>query len=194
MPWHPAASSTDLHSHPRDPVRVRTWRLRAGFLVGLTCVILAITAVRALASTGSDPGSAIPQQTLDRMLAGRGAAGKPVAPGVAIPRTPAGAQVAWLLSEVNGGSATLTSSEVRSHVARNVLAVLPADAVVRLLRHATDVYGPLRLTGYSGRSTAGVAIATLTTKAQRRLVIHLRVETGVHARIVDLDIDDRRSS
>jgi hypothetical protein len=53
-------------------------------------------------------------------------------------------------------------------------------------------YGPLRLTGYSRLSSAGLAMAFVSTKAQRKLVIHLRVDAGTGHPITDLDISDLR--
>ena len=182
-----------MRAHTDHPARARR-RLRSGVLLGLVCVFLAPMATFAFAGTGDDPGSAIPQETLDRLLGSTAGASivKPGAAQVAIAPTPAGAQLAWLLSQVNGGSATLTPHEVRGHVSRHFLTELPAGSVVRLLKHATNAYGPVRLTAYSARSSAGLAMAFVTTKAQRRLVIHIRVDAGARHRITDLDISDRR--
>jgi ORF 12 gene product N-terminal len=174
------------------PARARR-RLRSGALLGLVCIFLAPMATLAVAGTGDEPGSAIPQKTLDRLLGSTAASSgaKSGSAQVVIPSTPAGAQLAWLLAEVNGGSATLTAREVRGHVSAHFLSVLPAGSVVRLLKQATNIYGPLRLTGYSGLSSARLAMAFVTTKAQRKLVIHVGVDHGAGHRITDLDISDR---
>ena len=181
-----------MRAHTNHAARARR-PLRSGIVLGLVCVFLAPMATLAVAGTGDDPGSAIPQETLDRLLgpAGGSEAATPAVPQVAIAPTPAGGQLAWLLSQVNGGSATLTPREVRGHVSRHFLTVVPAGSVVRLLRHATNVYGPVRLTVYSARSSAGLAMAFVTTKAQRKLVIHVRVDASPRHRITDLDISDR---
>ena len=101
-------------------------------------------ATLAVAGTGDDPGSAIPQGTLDRLLgpAGGSEAAPPAVPQVAIAPTPAGGQLAWLLSQVNGGSATLTPREVRGHVSRHFLHVVPAGSVVRLMGTRRTSTGP----------------------------------------------------
>ena len=180
-----------MRVHTDRPGRARHL-LRSGVLLALACLFLAPMATFA-AGTRDDPDSAIPQKTLDRLL-GSAAGSATVKPGgrqVAIPPTPAGAQLAWLLSEVNGGSSTLTRREARAHLSAHFLTVIPAGDVVLLLRHATNAYGPVRLTAYSGLSSAGLAMAFVTTKAQRKLVIHIRVDGGAHHRITDLDISDR---
>jgi hypothetical protein len=181
-----------MRAHTNDPARARR-RLRSGVLLGLVCVLLAPMATLAAARTGDEPGSAIPQKTLDRLLGSTGGAAvvKSGALQVAIAPTPAGAQLAWLLAQVNGGSATLTTHEVRGHVSGHFLSVLPAGSVVKLMKQATNVYGPLRLTAYSRLSSAGLAMAFVTTKAQRKLVLHVRVDRSARHRITDLDISDR---
>jgi ORF 12 gene product N-terminal len=174
---------------------VRAWSPRSALMLGLAGVFLAPMATVAMASTGDGPPSAIPQKALDRILNGQAPEGrhgsvKLAAAQVAIPRTPAGAQLAWLLAEVNGGSATLAPPEVRAHVSRRFLAALPAGSIVQLLKGSTTAYGPLELTGISGRSTAAAIVATVTARAHRKLTIRVEVAAGAQHSITGLDISD----
>jgi hypothetical protein len=174
------------------PGNVRATTPRSALLAGLACVFLASMAAVAMASSGDGPHSAISQKALDRLLQHQGSTGSATSADaeVPIPLTPAGAQLAWLLSEVNGGSATLTRAEVRSHVSERFRAALPADRIVRLLRRSTTANGPLELTGISHRSSAVSAVATVTMHAHRKLVISVRVDAGAPHRITALDISD----
>ena len=138
-----------MPAQPGNIRRIRDWRLGAGVLFALVCFLVPMTAL-AVASTGRPAGPAIPQESLDRILHARStapeaASSKPVE-RVAIPRTSAGSQFAWLLSQINGGSATLTRSEVREHVATGFLMMLPANKIVQLLKEATVTDGPIALT------------------------------------------------
>jgi hypothetical protein len=171
---------------------VRARSSRSVLLLGLGCVFLASMATVAIASTGDGPRSAIPQPALDRLLKPRPATAgaRIVSPQVAIPRTPAGEQLAWLLAEVNGGSATLTQAEVRSHVSKHFLAEFPADRIVQLLKRSTTANGPVELTGVVHRASAIWAVAQVTVQAHRKLVIRVRVDAHAQHRIVGLDISD----
>jgi hypothetical protein len=182
-----------MHPHTDDPARPRARGVRRGVALALAFVFLAPMATLALASGGDGPRSAIPQTALDRLLVGTRPAGtastvKPAAVQVTIPRTPAGAQLAWLLAEVNGGSATLTASEVRAHVSRSFLAALPADRIVELLNRSTTAYGPFRLTAIARRSSVASATASVTARSHRGLVIRVRVDA--RADITSIDISD----
>jgi hypothetical protein len=186
--------SKEMPAQSCDHRRSRDWRLGAGILVALVCLLVPMTAL-AVAGTGRPAGSAIPQKSLDRILHGRSsthdAAGSDPAARITIPRTPAGAELAWLLSEINGGSATLTRSEVQEHVATGFLAMLPASKIVQLLKGATDTYGPISLTSFAGYSSSPSAIALVETRRHRRLAIDIRVDGSPQHRITGLNIDDR---
>jgi hypothetical protein len=183
-----------MPARPRNFRRIRDWRLGAGVLFALVCFLVPMTAL-AVASTGRPAGPAIPQESLDRILHGRSspseaASSKPVT-RVAIPRTRAGSQFAWLLSQINGGSATLTRSEVQEHVATGFLMMLPANRIVQLLKEATVTYGPISLTSFAGYSSSPSAIALVETRRHRRLAIVIRVDGTRQHRITGLNVDDR---
>ena len=183
-----------MPARPRTFRRIRDWRLGAGVIFALVCFLVPMTAL-AVASTGRPAGPAIPQKALDRILHGlsspsEAARSKPVA-RVAIPRTPAGSQFAWLLSQINGGSATLARFEVQEHVATGFLMMLPANTIVRLLKEATVTYGPIALTSFAGYSSSPSAIALVETRRHRRLAIVIRVDDTPQHRITGLSVDDR---
>ncbi len=63
----------------------------------------------------------------------------PAATPPAIPATPVGDQLAWMLGQLNGGAATLTEADVTAHFAPVFLAnFLPAPALLDLLRQTAD--------------------------------------------------------
>ena len=182
-----------MPAQPRNIRRIRDWRLGAGVIFALVCFLVPMTAL-AVASTGRPAGPAIPQESLDRILHARStapdAASSKPAERVAIPRTSAGSQFAWLLSQINGGSATLTRSEVREHVATGFLMMLPANKIVQLLKEATVTDGPISLRSFAGYSSSPSAIALVETRRHRKLAIAIRVDGTPQHRITGLSIDD----
>src|SRR5687768_18367859 len=59
----------------------------------------------------------------------------PAATLAAIPATPVGDQLAWVLVQLNGGATTLTEAELTAHFAPTFLAnFLPAPVLLDLLR------------------------------------------------------------
>jgi hypothetical protein len=193
MAPHTPTRSKEMPARPGNFRHIRDWRLGAGVLFALVCFLVPMTAL-AVASTGRPAGPAIPQESLDRILHARSApsgpaSSRPVA-RVAVPRTPAGSQFAWLLSQINGGSATLTRSEVQEHVATGFLMMLPANKIVQLLKEATVTDGPVSLTRFAGYSSSPTAIALVETRRHRNLAIAIRVDGTSQHRITGLNVDD----
>jgi hypothetical protein len=182
-----------MHAHTSQPTARPTWPLRAGVLLAVVS-ILAPMATLTAASVAQSSDSAIPQSAVARILNDRPGATTATttarAGSVAIPRTAPGAQLAWLLSEVNGGSATLTKTEVQAHVAASFMDDLPAHRIVKLLKQATDTYAPIRLARYAGFPFSPSALALVETRNHRQMSIELRVDTSDHHRITGLNIDD----
>lgn len=182
-----------MHAHASQPNARRTWPLRAGVVLALF-FILAPMATLAAASAARPSDSAIPRSAITRILNVRPGATTATttatAGSVAIPRTAPGDQLAWLLSEVNGGSATLTRAEVQAHVAASFMDGLPAQRIAKLLKQATDRYAPIRLARYAGFPFAPSALALIETRTHRQLSLELRVDTSDHHRITGLNIDD----
>jgi hypothetical protein len=174
--------------------RARMHAARTCVAFGLAAAILAAMTTLAIASTTRGPSSAIPARALAQMLHGTTATSprgnSPIVPTrVAVPQSLVGRQLAWLLAEVNGGSVTLTRSELKTHFGSRFLNTVPPKEIVQFLRRASDVHGPISLTGFAGRPSAVSATALITTQAKRSFRIRLSVEGRSHHLITSLSID-----
>ena len=85
----------------------------------------------------------------------------------AVPQTPVREQLAWVVSEVNGDSATLAQPEVKAHFAAGFLAAVPAAQVVSLIKQATTDDAPIRIVRFAGHTSATSAIALIETDKSR---------------------------
>jgi beta-lactamase class A len=116
----------------------------------------------------------LPARTSRRLLLGVAAAwglapgrlsaqGTPTAspsPGaVALPDTPVGRQLGWILEVLNGGAAALTVADVQQHFGAAFLAAVPADQLIATLRTIAGQAAPVRLVGFAGQPTATQAVA-----------------------------------
>jgi len=98
-----------------------------------------------------------------------------------------GKQLAWVIGEINGGSATLVPAEVERHVTRRFLVGLPAGELVAAARQATSAYAPVRFTGFAGRPSATSAIALIETRDHQKVAIYASLEARSQ-RLAALDI------
>lgn len=85
----------------------------------------------------------------------------------AVSRTPVREQLAWVVSEVNGDSATLAQPEVKAHFAAGFLAAVPAAQVVSLIKQATTDDAPIRIVRFAGHPSATSAMALIETRQSR---------------------------
>ena len=106
---------------------------------------------------------------------------------VTLPDTPMGKQLAWVIGEINGGSATLVPAEVERHVTPRFLVGLPAGELVAVARQATSAYAPVRFTGFAGHPSATSAIALIETRTHQKLAIYASIEARSQ-RLAALDI------
>ncbi len=106
---------------------------------------------------------------------------------VTLPDTPMGKQLAWVIGEINGGSATLVPAEVERHVTRRFLVGLPAGELVAVARQATSAYAPVRFTGFAGHPSATSAIALIETRTHQKLAIYASIEARSQ-RLAALDL------
>jgi hypothetical protein len=186
------APGNDVHA--RKARRLRAWSARSCAAIGLGAAILAAMTTLAVASTTRGPRTAIPANALAPLMQGvtpsvRAEHARVARRTVAIPHTFAGEQLAWLLGELNGGSATLTASESRSHFGQRFLAVVPPQGVVRFLRGAGDAHGPVTLVGFAGE-TASLSLAALVeTRAHRSYRVRISVQGRSHHLITGVSID-----
>ena len=110
------------------------------------------------------------------------------------PQTPVREQLAWVVSEVNGDSATLAQPEVKAHFAAGFLAAAPAAQVVSLIKQATSAYAPIRIIRLAGHPSATSAIALIETREQQKLAIYISVDRSEGHRITGLEVGERPGS
>lgn len=107
------------------------------------------------------------------------------------PKSPVAEQLDWLVSEVNGDSATLAQSEVEAHLANSYLDALPAAQVISFVKQARSAYAPIRLVGFAGHPSAASGIALVETRQQQKLAIYASVDGSPEHRITGLDVAER---
>jgi hypothetical protein len=149
--------------------------------VALAGAVLAAMTALAVASTTRGPVSAIPAKALasltpDASTTIRIDKASRMGRHIEIPHSLVGSQLAWLLAEFNGGSATLTQEELKAHLDEHFLLVVPASEVIQFLRRANDLHGPINLIGFAGRPSATATTALIETQAHLRYHLHLAVE------------------
>ncbi len=94
---------------------------------------------------------------------------------IAIPDTPAGMQLGWLLGLLNGPPEAITTAEVRPHFAASFLLQVPAGTVVALLSQFARDQAPLSVVGLTETPTSVTAV--VETRKQTRFRIALQVTT-----------------
>jgi pimeloyl-ACP methyl ester carboxylesterase len=109
-------------------------------------------------------------------------------------QAPVAAQLDWLVSNVNHGSATLAEPEVEAHLTSTLLATLPAGQAIRAIRQATTAYSPIRVTGYAGRPSETSAIALIETRERQKLAIYVSVDPTPEHRIANLELGEQPGS
>src|SRR5206468_8272619 len=72
----------------------------------------------------------------------------------ALPDTPVGHQLAWVIGEVNGSSTSLTDAEVTRHLAPKLLVALPSAQFAQIAQQATTAYTPVRFTAFASQPSA----------------------------------------
>src|SRR5712691_8205665 len=116
------------------------------------------------------------------------------APGtstIALPDTPVGQQLAWVIGEVNGSSGSLADAEVTRHLAPTLLVALPSAQFVQVARQATSAYAPVRFTGFASHPSATSAIALVETRTHDKLAIYVSLDARSPHRIRALDVSPR---
>lgn len=115
--------------------------------------------------------------------------------GSAIPNTPVGQQLAWLLNVLNGGINTLTPKEAQSHLSGGFQALVSPDRFVislQLLFVQGQIVPPVTLNGFARTPTATEAIALLTTRDAHPFEIPIEVEPNPPHAITSVAIRPRR--
>jgi hypothetical protein len=177
--------------------RRRTWRARVLAALALGAVIASAMTTLALASQTAGPGDALPAAARARLLRQAGSAHTATprpAHALAIPHTLVGTQLAWLLGEFNGGSATITEAELRSHFSTRFLSVVSAPEIIRFLRRSSNLEGSAIVTGFRGGPSPRSTTALIQAPAHRRYVVRVAVEGRSRHLITSLDIEAERGS
>jgi pimeloyl-ACP methyl ester carboxylesterase len=106
-----------------------------------------------------------PLAALVAALATGVAAGAPTAAPqpAGLPASPVGAQLHWVLAQVNGGAKTLTEADVRAHFAPSFLRTTSAAVIVKALKE-TAAFAPVRVQGLAGRATPRTAIVLVRSR------------------------------
>lgn len=78
---------------------------------------------------------------------------------VALPDTPVGHQLAWVLEVINSGAGELTAGEVQEHFSPDFLTAVPAAQMVSSTQAIAGQLAPLRFVRFEGESTETEAIA-----------------------------------
>ena len=113
----------------------------------------------------------------------------PDATPVAMPVTPVGDQLGWVLAQLNGGALTLTEAEVTAHFTPEFLAGFPFP-LLDLLRDTAEQYAPVVVTGFPFPPTLSGAVATVDLATGERAAIYLTVEPDLPHRITRLDLSE----
>jgi hypothetical protein len=180
--------------------RARTWPLRTIAALALAAALLAAMTTLAIASTTTGPRQALPAAArahLSRPATPAVGAGHPAAlspDAVEIPRTPVGTQLAWLLRELNGGSATITEDELEDHFSSRFLRAVPARAMILFLRRASDLQGSAVVTRINAHRSPLAATARVAAPGQKRYVVRVTLASRAHHRIASLTIDSASGS
>lgn len=116
--------------------------------------------------------------------------GTPAPASVAIPDTPVGDQLTWMLDQLNSGGGELTEEILTERFDPLFLMTFPAPMLLGLLQETAAQYGPFELTGFAYPPTDTGAIALATTSDGMALAITLVVEPESPHRISRMDISD----
>jgi hypothetical protein len=196
------ASETQQQGHRSEgpAPRTRTWPLHTIAALALAAALLAAMTTLAIASTTTGPLQALPAAArahLGRPATPAVGAGHPAAlspHAVEIPRTPVGTELAWLLREINGGSATITEDELEDHFGSRFLRAVPARAMILVLRRASDLEGSAVVTRINAHRSSLAATARVAAPGQKRYVVRVTLESRAHHRITSLTIDSASGS
>ncbi len=105
------------------------------------------------------------------------------APAAAIPTSPVGAQLEWLLGQLNSGAEKLGPKRTAEHFAPEYLEALPAKDLIATIRDLADALAPVGLARFEGLTAATAAEVIITTDAIDDWRMTLGVEPDAPHRI-----------
>jgi hypothetical protein len=111
----------------------------------------------------------------------------PVGTPAALPTTPVGEQLAWVLGVLNDGARSLTPADVTARFAPAFLAAAPPEMAIGLTQQVAVAYGPFALQGFTRPPTATQANALVTGGVGTPLVVPISVEAADPHRITGLN-------
>ena len=115
----------------------------------------------------------------------------PGATTTALPDTPLGQQLAWVIGEVNGTSGSRPDADVRRHLAPSLLVALPATQFEQAAEQARAAYAPVRFARFASRPSATSAIALVETRSHDTLAVLVSLDSRAPHRIRALDVSPR---
>jgi pimeloyl-ACP methyl ester carboxylesterase len=101
-------------------------------------------------------------------------------------QTPMGDQLAWFLSTVNDGGASLTEADVVAHFAPSFVATNPPAQIIGLIQGLAGGYGVLKVDGVTRPPTATQAVGLVTAAVGIQLAVPITVENDTPHRITGL--------
>jgi hypothetical protein len=114
----------------------------------------------------------------------------PPAASVAIPDSPVGDQLTWMLDQLNSGGGELSEEIITERFDPRFLMTFPAPMLLDLLQETAAQYGPFELTGFAYPPTDTGAIALATTRDGMAVAITLAVEPEASHQISRMDITE----
>jgi pimeloyl-ACP methyl ester carboxylesterase len=117
----------------------------------------------------------------------------PSASPVAIPSTPVGDQLTWVLAQLNGDASTLTQAGVEAHFTPAFLAAFPVS-LLDLLRETATQYAPITVTGVPFVPTETGAVVEVDLGTGEHAALYLVVEAAPPHRITRLDLSEAPAS
>jgi pimeloyl-ACP methyl ester carboxylesterase len=116
--------------------------------------------------------------------------GTPATASVAVPATPVGDQLTWVLDQLNGDAAALTETEIAERFDPLFLIPLPAPALLGLMQETATQYGPFTLTGFAYPPTETGATALVRTGDGMAAAITITVAAEPPHRISRLEFGE----
>ena len=116
--------------------------------------------------------------------------GTPPSASVAVPNTPVGDQLSWVLDTLNSGGGELTEAEIADRFAPLFLVPFPAPMLIGLLQETAAQYGPFELTGFAYPPIDTGAIALVTARGGMAAAITVVVEPESPHRISRLEFGE----
>lgn len=104
----------------------------------------------------------------------------------ALPGSPAGLQLAWVLDHLRTDVPPLTIPEIEKHFSPDFLVQIPADQLIAVFQQVSSGYGPLVVTGYVENDAGSEIQANVTTSTGESWIVYLVVEETNEHRIIGL--------